>query len=119
MKPINRLLKTLKEIKEGGRISDYWIPDIKNAIIDYINEESDRDLEELEYTMVSEEQVMDCVKYKAEQGDFWGVSEIMEGLKRADRYKDNGDYFDNIDDEDVEDRLDEIIERAEQIKKSK
>lgn len=117
MKPINQLLKTLKEIKEGGRISDYWIPDIKNAIIDYINEESDRDLEELEYQMVSEEQVMDAVRYHAETGNFWQVKEIMEGLERADRYKDNGDYFDNIDNEDVEERLDDIISRAEQIKK--
>lgn len=117
MKPINQLLKTLKDIKEWGRINDYYIPEIKNAIIDYINEESDGTLEELEYQMVSEEQVLECVRWKADSGDFWGVSQIMEWLSRADRYKDNGDYFENIDDDDVEEWLDDIIARAKAIKK--
>lgn len=119
MKPINQLLKTLKEIKENRVINDYWIEPIKDAVIDYQNETWNRDFDDLLNEFVSEEQVLDCVRRKCEQGDFWGVSQIMEGLSRADRYKDNGDYFENIDDDDVEERLDDIISLAKDIKSGK
>lgn len=116
MKPINKLLKELKYYKENW-ISFIDICDVKNAVIDYMNETQDFDLDELLYQIVDYDQVMECIEYKAKNMDFWGIQSLMEWLGKDDRYKDNGEYFENIDDSDLEDRLDEIIDTAKHIKK--
>ena len=118
MQPINKLLKELKYYKENW-IFFRDICDVKNAVIDYMNETQDFSLDELLYEIVDYDQVMECIEYKAKSLDFRGIKDLMDGLERDDRYRDNGDYFENIDREDLEDRLDEIIEEVKQIKKKK
>lgn len=112
---LNKLIKELKTYKENG-ISERDIPDIKNLLIDYQNDNQMGAFEDLLYQMVDEDAVLDCIEYKARQRDFWGVQNIIEGLDRADWYRDNGDSFENITDADVEERLDEILDYAKSFK---
>ena len=113
---LNKLIKELKELKNNG-VWENDIPTIQNLVIDYQNDQQTRGLDDFLYYFVSEEQVLDAVAYKAGQYDFWGVQNLIEGLERADRYKDTGDSFENITDADVEERLDNIIRQAEYYKK--
>lgn len=113
---LNKLIKELKELKNNG-VWENDIPTIQNLVSDYQYDQNDYAFDDLMYKMVWFETVMECVEYKARQLDFWGVQRIMEWLEKADYYKDNGDEFENITDEDVEERLDEIIETAKWLKK--
>ena len=116
-KPINALLKRLKEIKTYAvDFSD--VCDIKNACIDYMNETQNRIFEDLLNEIVEYDLVMECIRYRAEQGDLYGIQNLVEWLDNADYYRDNGDYFENIDYNDIRERLDEIIELAEDRKKN-
>lgn len=117
MKPINKLLKELKYYK-GNWIYFSDICDVKNIVIDYENETQNFDFEDILYEIADYDQVMECIEYKAKNLDMRGIKDLLDGLERDDRYKDNGDYFENIDREDLEDRLDELIDQAKQIKKS-
>ena len=112
---LNKLIKELKTYKENG-VYEGDIPDIKNLVIDYQNDTQNYVFEDLLYQIVDEDAVLDCIEYKARQRDFWGVQNIIEGLDRADWYRDNGDNFENITDADVEERLDEILDYAKSFK---
>lgn len=112
---LNKLIKELGELKNNG-VWENDIPTIKNLVIDYQNDNQMRAFEDLLYQMVDFYSVMDCIEYKARELDFWGVQDIMEGLEKADRYRDNGDHFENINSSDVEEWLDEIIETAKSFK---
>lgn len=112
---LNKLIKELKEIKNAG-VWDRDIPTIQNLLIDYQNDNQMRTFEDLAYKMVSFESMMENIEYKAKSYDFWGIQQIMEWLEKADRYRDNGDYYENITDADVEEWLDEIISYAKSLK---
>lgn len=112
---LNKLIKELKEIKNAG-VWDRDIPTIQNLLIDYQNDSQMWTFEDLAYQMVSFESVMENIEYKAKNYDFWGIQQIMEWLEKADRYRDNGDYYENITDADVEEWLDEIISYAKSLK---
>ena len=112
---LNKLIKELKELKNSG-VWENDIPTIKNLLVEYQNDSNMWTFEDLSCQMVSFESVMEDVSYKANKYDFWGVQRIMEGLEKADRYRDNGDYYENIDSSDVEERLDEIIDYAKSFK---
>ena len=112
---LNKLIKELKELKNNG-VWENDIPTIQNLLTDYQNDNQMRTFEDLAYQMVSFDSVMDDISYKANNYDFWGVQRIMENLEKADRYRDNGDYYENITDADVEEWLDEIIDYAKSFK---
>lgn len=112
---LKKLIKELEELKNNG-VWENDIPTIKNLLINYQNDSQMGTFEDLLYQMVDEDAVLDCIEYKARQRDFWDVQNLIEGLERADRYKDTGDSFENIDSSDVEERLDEIIDYAKSFK---
>lgn len=108
---IKKLIRELKEFKKQG-VSEDDIPAIKNLCYDFINDNSSGGLEDILYEMVDFDTVMQAIEYKAKSGDLWGVQNLSEGLSMADYYKDNGDYFENIDNSDVEEWLDDLISEA-------
>lgn len=113
---LNKLIKELKELKNSG-VWENDISTIKNLVYDYQSDQDDYSFDDLMYQIVDFNSVMESIEYKARQQDFWGIQNIMEWLEKADYYKDNGDYYENIDSSDVEERLDEIIETAKSLKK--
>lgn len=112
---LKKLIKELKNYKDSG-VWEGNIADIKNLIIDYQNDTQSYVFEDLLYQMVDFDTLMDNIEYNARERDFWGVQNIMEWLERADRYRDNGGYYDNINSSDVEEWLDEIIDYAKSFK---
>ena len=108
---LNKLIKELKELKNNG-VWERDIPTIQNLLSNYQYDNQMGSFEDLSYQMVSFDSVMENIEYKARSYDFWGIQRIMEGLEKADRYRDNGDYYENITDADVEEWLDEIINYA-------
>ena len=111
---IRQLIRELKALKERG-VNDAYIDDIKELLIDYWNETQDRTLDEYINTFANDEDVSNAVAYRAGKWDRQQAKYIVEDLTSADYYKDDGDYFSNIEDGDVEDRLDEIISNAKDL----
>lgn len=110
-KELKKLIKDLKEIKENG-VWERDIPDIMNLLIDYDNETQMSTFDDFIYRFASYDSLMDAIRYHSDIGDLWGIQRITEGIEKSDRYTDNGDYFENITDAEVEERLNEIIDYA-------
>ena len=122
MKPITKLLKQLYEFRDRTlRDDDIW--DIKNVVIDYMNETQNRAFEEILYEFEDYDIIEDYVKSELER---WWLERLYYCLNcwetRLNRewYKIDA-YWNivNIEWNDIENRLDELIDRAEEIKKEK
>lgn len=116
MKPLTKLIRDLKEIKAHG-VTEDDIGTIINLIIDYENQNQMRGLDDFTYRFCSIDVVLESVACKAYKGDFRGCQHILEGLEKADRYKDSSGEYENIEDADVEERLDEIIDQAKNFRR--
>ena len=103
------LLKQLREIKKS-RVSESDIPEILNACNDFENTVGKWRLDDELYKIVSYDEVMEKIRRKAEQYDLWGVQRLAEGLPKCDYYLDNGDYYEELGQEDLEERLNNIID---------
>lgn len=122
MKPITKLLKQLYEFREKTlRDDDIW--DIKNVVIDYMNETQNRAFEEILYEFEDYDIIEDYVKSELER---WWLERLYYCIRwwetRLNRewYKINAYWnVENIEWDDIENRLDELIEKAEEIKKEK
>ena len=101
------LLKELKEIKSHG-VYESDIPTIQNLIRDYENETGES-LDDLYYRFETMESLLDHVRRLADRYDFWSIQNIMEWIEKADYYKFDGDTYENIDNEDIEEWLNDII----------
>jgi len=122
MKPITKLLKNLYELKDKTLYDeDIW--NIKNIVIDYINEEWDWQLEEILREFEDEEIIEEYVKQQL--NEYWlerlyYCLNCWETRLNREWYKIDA-YWNivNIEWNDIENRLDELIDRAEEIKKEK
>lgn len=120
MKPITKLIKNLNEFK-GKSLYENDISDIKNVVIDYINEEWDWQLEELLYEFEDYDTVEDYVKHELES---WWLERLRYCINDCyldcDYYRINAYWnLENITSEDIENRVNELIDRAEEIKNEK
>ena len=102
-----QLIKELKEIKNNG-VWENDIPTIQNLLIDYENE-GGNGVDDYIYRFETMERLLDHVGYLANQYDFRGIQNIMEWIEKADYYKFDGDSYENIDNEDIEEWLNDII----------
>lgn len=103
------LLKQLREIKKS-RVSESDIPEILNICNDFENTTGKWRLDDELYKIVSYDEVMEKIRRKAEQYDLWGVQRLAEWLPKCDYYLDNGDYYEELGQEDLEERLNNIID---------
>lgn len=116
MKPLNKLIKDLKEIRENHP-DEGDITKVINLIVNYENENQVWGLDGFTYTFVSMDQILENVACMAYKWDFWGCQNALEGLEKADWYKETSCGYENLENSDVEERLDEIIDQAKNFKK--
>lgn len=121
MKPITKLINGLKEYRDHWTIYEYHICDIKNLVIDYMNETQDWSFDEYLYEFEDYDTVEDYVKNQLES---WWLARLRYCLNDCyldcDYYRINAYWnLENITTEDIENRVDEMIDHAEEIKKEK
>lgn len=117
---ITKLIKELKEIKENW-VYESDIPTIQNAINDYISENSNTWLlEELSYKIVSQETVIDKIRYYCERYDLAWIQRTIENIGyNCDYYIYEYDYFSDLNHDDLVERLDDLIDTAKMLKETK
>ena len=119
-KQLVRLYIDLQVIKLERKQNEYYnkkedINKIKNLIIDYMNETHERRLDSFTYKFFQDETLEEYIKWRIEKNWAWYIIRQLKGIDEfADRYY--FDWYENLqyaDNDDVKDRLDDIIREIE------
>ena len=107
----------IKKIKEIEITYDYeeTYSNLYNAVIDYMNETQDWNLEYLFEDFVDEEIIEQMVKYKIDNEGLWSVQNLLDDIERYNGiYKiDAYGYGHDINKDDLELLKDEILDNLE------
>lgn len=121
-KRLARLLIDLQEIKLERKQNEYYnkmedICRISNLLIDYMNETQERRLEEFSYKFFQEDLLVEYVKGRLNNKDFW-IEETIRQLRGLNEYSERFyfDWYENLhtaDSSDIADRMEDIIREIE------